>query len=56
MVGVTNLLCSCGNQMLFQPIRGSFFCSSCGKCYWIDDDGIDEEEAEVDVGYPPEDI
>ncbi len=65
MVGVTNMLCRCGNQIIFQPVRGSYFCLACGMRYciydvedafWIDDDGIDEEEVEVDVGYPPEDI
>jgi hypothetical protein len=37
MVGITSMLCTCGNQMIFQPVRGSCFCSSCGRGYWIDD-------------------
>ena len=56
MVGLINMLCTCGNQMLFQPVRGSYFCSVCGKLYWIDDDGIDEEESEIEDAFPPEDI
>ncbi len=56
MVGVTNMLCTCGRQTIFQPIRGSFFCPSCGKLYWIDDDGMDDDLEELEVLFPPEDI
>jgi hypothetical protein len=55
MVGVNNILCSCGRQMVFQPIRGSFFCPSCGKLYWIDgDEEIEDDDTEID--FPPEGI
>jgi hypothetical protein len=42
--------------MIFQPIRGSCFCLVCGRCYWIDDDGLDIEEGEAEDAFPPEDI
>ena len=38
------IYCSCGRGMAFQPVGGSYFCSVCGKRYWIRDK---EEDLEI---------
>ena len=44
MVGVNNVVCSCGKQMIFQPVKGSFFCGACGQRYWILDEEDEKEQ------------
>jgi hypothetical protein len=42
--------------MIFQPTRGSFFCSVCGMRYWIDGDEEIEDDGDAEIDFPPEGI